>query len=41
MDSTPTIFLTGATGQLGSFLLAEFLGFGSLYSLYRAGHMPG
>lgn len=29
MDSTPTIFLTGATGQLGSFLLAEFLGFGS------------
>lgn len=29
MDSTATLFLTGATGQLGSFLLAELLGHGS------------
>lgn len=31
MDSTSTLFLTGATGQLGSFLLAELLGHGTLH----------
>ena len=29
MDSTTSLFLTGATGQLGSFILAEFLGYGA------------
>lgn len=28
MDSTTSLLITGATGQLGSFVLAEFLGFG-------------
>ncbi|CAI8373068.1 MAG: Uncharacterised protein [Cryomorphaceae bacterium] len=29
MDSTTSLLLTGATGQLGSFILAEFLGYGT------------
>ena len=27
MDSKDTLFITGSTGQLGSFILAELLGF--------------